>query len=130
MSRGTSAPCDINASANWTAGANQKREGEQAPSASRRLLRADNSSGAAGKDGGARPPWLWQGSAMGGPTMVAQGCSDALLYWQQPEGLSSALCTASLPGAHAVSPQPDRGGQVLGGPTAVSSTTSSTRPSL
>lgn len=97
MSRGTSAPCDINASANWTAGANQKREGEQAPSASRRLLRADNSSGAAGKDGGARPPWLWQGSAMGGPTMVAQGCSDALLYWQQPEGLSSALCTpASL----------------------------------
>lgn len=66
----------------------------------------------------------------GSPAMVAQGCSDALLHWQQPEGPSSTLCTASLPGAHAVSPRPDRRGRILGGPTAASSTTFSTCPSL
>lgn len=69
MSRGTSAPCDINASANWIAGANQKLEREWTRSASPLLARADKA-GSCARGGGAGIASLRAAS----PEMAIAGC--------------------------------------------------------
>lgn len=70
MSRGTSAPCDINASANWIAGANQELERERRRSASPLLAWADKA-GSHGNCIAGIASW---------PAMAIAGCPGPLAW--------------------------------------------------